>query len=269
VEPEAHPHVTDEMLAASARDPEHLELLRAVGAQSYMVVPLRARGRVLGTMVLLSTDSARRYGDDDLAAAEELASGCALAVDNARRFAEAREAERRKDEGLALLDAVFANAPVGLGFLDTQLRYVRLNRKLAEINGRAIDEHLGHRVDEVLAGELGVQVAHDCLSVIESGEPLLDLEVNGETVYPGRRQVSDQVLEQVSGGRAEYAKVLRSIGLTSTMIVPLRARGRILGAMLLGAAESDRRFTASDLALAEELGVRCALALDNARLYQE
>ena len=189
VEPEAHPHVTDEMLAASARDPEHLELLRAVGAQSYMVVPLRARGRVLGTMVLLSTDSARRYGDDDLASAEELASGCALAVDNARRFAEAREAERRKDEGLALLDAVFANAPVGLGFLDTQLRYVRLNRKLAEINGRAIDEHLGHRVDEVLADDLGAQVARDCLRVIETGEPLLDLEVDGDTVYPGRRRV--------------------------------------------------------------------------------
>ena len=399
VEAEVRPIVTDAMLAASARDPEHLELLRAVGAQSYMVVPLRARGRVLGTMVLLSTDPARRYGDDDLAAAEELASGCALAVDNARRFAEAREAERRKDEGLALLDALFANAPVGLGFLDTQLRYVRLNRKLAEINGRAIDEHLGHRVDEVLPGELGAQVAHDCLRVIETGEPLLDLEVNGETVYPGRRQVwlasyypvrmgvdgeitgvgavvqditerkrierrasflaeasalldqsldtevtlrnlgatavpeladwfavdligpgeeirraavahsdpaktalgwelarrypatiddeagfgrtirtgcsellpqvPDHKIEQVSGGRPEYAKVLRGLGLTSTMIVPLRARGRILGAMLLGAAESGRRFTASDLALAEELGVRCALALDNARLYQE
>src|SRR5215212_9076950 len=126
VESEVRPIVTDEMLAASARDPEHLELLRA-------------RGRVLGTMVLLSTDPARRYGDDDLAAAEELASGYALAVDNASRFAEAREAERRKDEGLALLDAVFANAPVGLGFLDTQLRYVRLNPKLAEISGRAID----------------------------------------------------------------------------------------------------------------------------------
>ena len=82
-------------------------------------------------------------------------------------------------------------------------------------------------------------------------------------------QVPDHVLDQVSGGRPEYAKVLRRIGLTSTMIVPLRARGRILGAMLLGAAESGRHFTASDLALAEELGVRCALALDNARLYQE
>src|SRR4051794_225752 len=42
---ELHAHVTDEMLAASAHDPEHLELLRGVGSQSYMAVPLRARGR--------------------------------------------------------------------------------------------------------------------------------------------------------------------------------------------------------------------------------
>ena len=391
--------VTDEMLASSARDAEHLDLLRAVGAQSYMVVPLRARGRLLGTMVLLSTHPARHYGEDDLAAAEELASGCALAVDNARLFTEARDAEKRKDEGLALLDGLFANAPVGLGFLDTQLRYVRINRKLAEINGRTIDDHLGQRVDAVIGGDLGAQVARDCLKVIETGEPLLDLEVTGEPVFPGRRrvwlanyypvrmglggevtgvgtvvqeiterkrverrasflaeasalmdqsldtevtlrnlgaiivpeladwfavdllgsdeeirraavahadpaktalgwelarrfpatledeagfgrtirsgcsellpQVPDHVIDQVSGGRPDYAEILRGLGLSSTMIVPLRARGRILGGMLLAAAESGRRFNASDLALAEELGVRCALALDNARLYQE
>jgi PAS domain S-box-containing protein len=396
---ELRAEVTDEMLARSAQDAEHLDLLRAVGAESYMVVPLHARGRVLGTMVLLSTDPSRHYGEDDLVAAEELASGCALAVDNARLFTEARDAEKRKDEGLALLDGLFANAPVGLGFLDTELRYVRINRKLAEINGRAVDDHLGRRVDTVVGGELGAQIARDCMKVIQSGEPLLDLEVVGKTVYPGRRrvwlanyypvrmglvgqvtgvgtvvqeitertrverrsaflaeasalmdqsldtevtlrnlgaivvpeladwfavdlvgsdeaihraavahsdpaktalgwelarrfpaslddeagfgrtirsgcsellpQIPDHVLDQVSGGRAEYAEILRGLGLTSTMIVPLRARGRILGAMLLGAAESGRRFSATDLALAEELGVRCALALDNARLYHE
>ena len=115
--PELRPELTDDMLARAAQSAEHLELLRAVGAQSYMVLPLHARGRVLGAMVLLSTDPARRYGEGDLAAAEELAGACALAVDNARLYGEAREAERRKDEGLALLDAVFAMAPVGLGLL--------------------------------------------------------------------------------------------------------------------------------------------------------
>src|SRR3954454_19973049 len=53
------------------------------------------------------------------------------------------------------------------------------------------------------------------------------------------------------------------------MVVPLTARGRTLGAMTLATDGSGRTFDADDLALAEELGRRCALAVDNARLYGE
>jgi serine phosphatase RsbU (regulator of sigma subunit)/anti-sigma regulatory factor (Ser/Thr protein kinase) len=53
------------------------------------------------------------------------------------------------------------------------------------------------------------------------------------------------------------------------MVVPLSARGRTLGAMTLATDGSGREFDADDLALAEELARRCALAVDNARLYGE
>ena len=49
--------------------------------------------------------------------------------------------------------------------------------------------------------------------------------------------------------------------------MPLVARGRVLGSLLLVAAESGRHYGTDDMALAEELAVRCALALDNARLH--
>ena len=52
------------------------------------------------------------------------------------------------------------------------------------------------------------------------------------------------------------------------MVVPLLARGRTLGALTFVAAESDRRYVSSDLRLAEEIGRRAALAIDNARLYE-
>jgi PAS domain S-box-containing protein len=58
-------------------------------------------------------------------------------------------------------------------------------------------------------------------------------------------------------------------GLRSAMIVPLMARERVLGAMTLLAGESRRPYTPADLALAEELAQRAALAFDNARLYTE
>jgi len=60
-----------------------------------------------------------------------------------------------------------------------------------------------------------------------------------------------------------------SIGMTAYYVVPLIARGRTLGAMAALQAESGRGFSASDCAMIDELGQRAALALDNARLYEE
>ena len=66
--------------------------------------------------------------------------------------------------------------------------------------------------------------------------------------------------------RAELTFV-DELGVQSMMIVPLRARGRTLGALTLVMAESRRRYSASDLVLAKELGHRASIAMDNARLY--
>lgn len=67
----------------------------------------------------------------------------------------------------------------------------------------------------------------------------------------------------------EQLHILREPKLRSAMIVPLRARDHPIGAITFVSAESGRRFTADDLALAEELARRAALAAENARLYQE
>jgi PAS domain S-box-containing protein len=64
-----------------------------------------------------------------------------------------------------------------------------------------------------------------------------------------------------------HRRLLREIGLCSYIVVPLVARGRTLGAITLCSAESGRRYGPLDLALAEELARRSALAVDNARLY--
>jgi PAS domain S-box-containing protein len=62
---------------------------------------------------------------------------------------------------------------------------------------------------------------------------------------------------------------MQALGLRSAMLVPLLADGRTLGVMSLVSAESGRRYTAEDLALAEELGRRIGLAIDHSRLHQE
>jgi PAS domain S-box-containing protein len=68
---------------------------------------------------------------------------------------------------------------------------------------------------------------------------------------------------------AEHARMLRELGLRSAIIVPLSARGRILGALALATAESGRQLTSEDLALAETLVRSASVALDNARLFTQ
>src|SRR5262249_39716539 len=55
----------------------------------------------------------------------------------------------------------------------------------------------------------------------------------------------------------------------SVMLIPLRARDRVIGLICLGIAGANRQYTSHDFALAKELALRASLALDNARLFQE
>ncbi|WP_340643545.1 hybrid sensor histidine kinase/response regulator [Phormidium pseudopriestleyi] len=67
----------------------------------------------------------------------------------------------------------------------------------------------------------------------------------------------------------EHLQILKEVGFSSVMIVPMIARGRSLGTISFVAAESGRRYDRSDLNMAEELARRAALAVDNARLYEQ
>jgi signal transduction histidine kinase len=98
-----HPLVSDDVLAAIARDGGHHGVLRTLGIQSVMVVPLIARERVLGAITLATAASGRHYTLADLAFAEEFGRRIAQAVDTARLCREARDANRAKDDFLALV----------------------------------------------------------------------------------------------------------------------------------------------------------------------
>jgi serine phosphatase RsbU (regulator of sigma subunit) len=79
-------------------------------------------------------------------------------------------------------------------------------------------------------------------------------------------EISDEML--VAGARdSEHLRLARELNLRSAIVVPLRVRDRTLGAITLIRAESDRRYTADDLAVAEDLGRRAAMAIDNAELH--
>jgi PAS domain S-box-containing protein len=77
----------------------------------------------------------------------------------------------------------------------------------------------------------------------------------------------DERLDEVAPEAAERA-LLERIGVHSMMVVPIACRDRVLGALTLFTAGSDRRFGRDDLDFVEELGRRAGMAVDNARLYR-
>lgn len=83
--------------------------------------------------------------------------------------------------------------------------------------------------------------------------------------YP---DVPDEMLTQ-GAQSARHLELLRGLHIRSVIIVPLVARERVLGTITLVMAESERRFTEADLALAVDLGQRAGVALDNARLLRD
>jgi signal transduction histidine kinase len=94
--------IPDSMLIALAQDAEHFKILQELGLASAMVVPLVARERTLGAITFASENPAKRYTQEDLSFAEELARRAALGIDNARLYSDAqsalREVQSKTDE---------------------------------------------------------------------------------------------------------------------------------------------------------------------------
>lgn len=104
-----------------------------------------------------------------------------------RRQAELTAAQNQAIVGQQLveIEAIYRTAPVGLALLDRDLRFVRLNQQLAEINGLPIEAHLGRTVREIVPN-LADTTEPLFRRILATGEPLLNLEVQGETVaQPG------------------------------------------------------------------------------------
>jgi len=160
------PEITPELLASIAASDEHLQLIQELHAKCAMVVPLAARGRTLGAIVLVSMESERSFGSADQVLAEDLARRCAYAVDNARLYGEiilqrdrAEKASRAKDEFLAILSHELRNPLVPI------LGWARILKTKATITDDVMSEG-------ILSLERNAQNIHrlvdDCLELVRT-----------------------------------------------------------------------------------------------------
>jgi PAS domain S-box-containing protein len=181
-EPQYYEEITEAMLQASARDAEHLSILRSLGLCSAMILPMQARGHILGAITLVWAESRRRFGEQEIYLGNELARRAALAIDNVRLYQEAsslnseleakvarrtiqlermienlraeisqrQQAEKELVKNETLFSDLFELSPDAIFLVDEQGLIVRHNAQVKEMFGYGRAELAGRPIETLL-----------------------------------------------------------------------------------------------------------------------
>jgi len=141
-EPELTGVVDEQTLGALLKDPDDIPHVRALNLRSMLVVPLRARGRVIGTISFFTSTSNRTFTLPDVQLAEDLAGRAALSIDNARLYASARGAEE-------LYRTVFESVEDALFVIDPEGSVLEVNDAASRIVGYSRDELLSRNLRQL------------------------------------------------------------------------------------------------------------------------
>jgi PAS domain S-box-containing protein len=249
---ELMPELSEEVLAARLRGPLHIEAVREIDARSALILPLAARGRTLGAMLLLACGDRPGFGPDDIAVAEELARRTAVAVDNTVLL---RQAQERADAAQRLQR-----------LSDAALRHVDLDDLL----------------DDILA-LLRRELESDAAAVLlmdAGGQSLTVRAVDGAGITAGRGLsvaaddpsvaaplAAPAPVVQHDPRDAEAGPLLRSRGVQTLMSAPLRVGPRTVGVLMTDWL-APRRLGQDEIDLIGLAAGRIALAVDRAQAYE-
>jgi len=252
-------------LAASAR-PEYREHHQRFPISSILIVPLRARDRIIGTITVSRGAGGPPYTPEDQVLLQDLADRAGLAIANARQHEELGQ-ERRRLDVLAKASEVLA----------TSLDYETTLRNVIDLALPTLGDFGFFDVVESSGEVRRLARAHQD----PERQRLLD-----QTRWV-RSDRTDKVLCALSTGRSghhpdideawlrdaavspEHLALMQKLAFFSMITVPLSYRGALLGALTLFFGDSRRHHSEVDLRLAEELARQAAAAVENARLFKE
>ena len=180
---------------------------------------------------------------------------------------------RRREETLSFLAEASEALTQSLDFTATLADLVRLAvPRLADWCSIDLLEH--GRIRNVEVANIDGTAAERVRAELRERPADMDGTTGASAVIrSGRSELMADIPDSVGAAEPATADLVRTlhdlgIGPISSITAPLRAHGRTLGALTLVSAESGRRFSDGDLAVADDLARRAALAIDNARLYE-
>jgi PAS domain S-box-containing protein len=198
---EIYPHIPDEMLVAAALDEEHLRIMREIGFTSALIVPLVTQGRILGAITFITAESGRHYRQEDLLLAETLAHRAAIAIDNARLYSRAQEANRMKDEFLATLSHELRTPLTAILGWSSMLRAGQLDAKTSKSAIEAIERNAKSQrqiiedlldVSRIITGKLRLDV--------REVEPTVLIDTAIEAVQPAAEAKEVRIQKVIDAG---------------------------------------------------------------------
>jgi PAS domain S-box-containing protein len=152
-----------------------------------VAVPLVVSERVRGVLGV-DFDAPRRFDAADCSFILAVADQAALALERARLYEQQQALRTHAEEAAALLDTMFSSVPIGLAFVDWDLRFVHANSAWGRLHGLAPQAFVGHVVTSALAGDAGTSRAARWRRILATGEPALDVEDSrADPEGPGRR----------------------------------------------------------------------------------
>jgi signal transduction histidine kinase len=256
------------------RYPDVFRAFSRGGESSLACLPLLAQGRCIGG-IAYNFAGAREFLEDERAFFQVLSWYVAQALERARLYASERlarsaaEASHRRSAFLAETDGVVASLDA-----DSTLAAVAAAAvpRIADWCIVQLEEHqtrgtppIGAHVDPAklpavialsrIFRERG-DASQGATAVMNTGKSML------------YSWISPAALRASTLDRDLVERFLET-GAVSSMVVPIQARGRTIGSITLTSADPARRYDKHDLAMAEELGRKVGLALENARLYRE
>ncbi len=233
--------------------------IEPAGYRSVLSVPLFLKDRVIGALSV-GDQLGRVFNEDEVRAMQTFAAQAALALENARLYAEA-ERRRREAEALARLSRTLTES-LDTGALGDRLMENVLS--LFKVHSACLRRLRPDGSTVLVAGSGKLREHVELEHVLPEGQGLA-----ARAIAEGRPVGSPDLLNDDAVLLPEDLRPrLAAAGYRAVLAVPLRVKGAIIGTMLI-ADDSVRRFSEPEVELAQTVADHAAITLENARLYEE